>query len=760
MKSGRPPAQVEYSQESANNSFNHLANERVTLDETVWKDESLAQDYEETIVYYWDQMIQPNSDVLAVISTVDASTFSVGELVGSDTIEWSIKKSTGGGTPQTFNKERWSQAVRRIMADGYVVESAEFHQSQFTPPMESQPAKSVFSTTLYVSHQSKNRRLIVKGDLDIDWTDHLDARGHYQPQHIGFTHFVILERGGPPAFVEGFILEDAADLPIPILYDVDRDGDSDIIMPVTNELFRNKGNFAFDKSTPLIAGDATPPGPYVMAANMADFTGDGFADLLCTSATILEDENGKSQRHQRLLLYAGDSNGRFLTTSTEILPGTVNMVEPSVVSCGDINGDGTLDLYIGQYKTPYEGGQMPSPFYDANDGYPSYLLVNEGGGHFRNATEELGLVTHRNRRTYSASFVDLDDDVDLDLLVVNDFAGIDIYHNNGMGIFKEVTDRVVEQSRAFGMGHTAADFDRDGLFDFYVIGMASTTMRRLNYMGLGREEYPEIEAMRTTMGYGNRMYIGQGNGVYGAPPFGDSVARTGWSWGATALDFDADGDSDIYISNGHHSGKTTKDYCTKFWCHDIYQGTSEDSVAFQTIFSMTMGQGLSWDGYQRNQLLMNMGGTDFMNVAYLMNLAHIGDGGSVLSDDLDGDGRPDLLFTSKKWGRDGERRYDFHAYRNEWPEPGNWIAVRLQEEPGSPSPVGATIEVGGNGHVYPARVMTGDSYRTQHALFKHFGLGDVDIVEHIAVRWPNGITARLHSPKINTVHLIQYVAER
>ena len=53
-----------------------------------------------------------------------------------------------------------------------------------------------------------------------------------------------------------------------------------------------------------------------------------------------------------------------------------------------------------------------------------------------------GLATKRFR--YSASFVDLDQDKDLDLINVSDFAGVDIYINRGDGVFE---DRTSDQKR-------------------------------------------------------------------------------------------------------------------------------------------------------------------------------------------------------------------------------------------------------------------------------------------------------------------------
>lgn len=75
---------------------------------------------------------------------------------------------------------------------------------------------------------------------------------------------------------------------------------------------------------------------------------------------------------------------------------------PMVLSCGDADRDGDLDIFIGQYKGPYENGTLPTPFYDANDGHPFYLLRNEGSFRFADVTADSGLAARRRRRIYSA----------------------------------------------------------------------------------------------------------------------------------------------------------------------------------------------------------------------------------------------------------------------------------------------------------------------------------------------------------------------
>jgi hypothetical protein len=396
---------------------------------------------------------------------------------------------------------------------------------------------------------------------------------------------------------------------------------------------------------------------------------------------------------------------------------------------------------------------MPKPYYDANDGFPAYLLLNDGSGRFEPFTEEAGLGEKRHRRTYGSSFVDLDQDGDLDLLVVSDFAGIDVYYNDGTGYFTDMTDRLVDERHIFGMAVTFSDYNLDGRLDFFVTGMASTTARRLDYMKLGRKDQPDIHMMRARMGFGNRMYLAAQD-RFVEPAFRDQVARTGWTWGATSFDFDNDGDKDIFVANGHSSGQSTKDHCTHFWCHDIYEGDSAPNPAVAGLFKDVLAgysdRTESWDGYQKNVLLMNIGGQGFQNIAFLMGVGQQYDGRAVVGDDIDGDGLVDLLVVEDRWS-DGQI---LHLYRNRMRSAHNWIGVRLHEEAAGRSPLGARIVVHTPNTKQVGCIVAGDSIHAQHSTSLHFGLGQEDQVTAIEVYWPGGRYRRVEAPKINQYHLI------
>jgi hypothetical protein len=293
---------------------------------------------------------------------------------------------------------------------------------------------------------------------------------------------------------------------------------------------------------------------------------------------------------------------------------------------------------------------MPFPYFNANDGHPSFLLLNDGKGNFADVTNERGIGPKSHRRVYSSSLVDLDRDNDLDLIVVSDFAGVDVFENDGKGFFSDATSKWGLETHAFGMAHYFSDFDADGLMDILLIGMTSPVADRLEGMGLWRPYEVADASMRKNLAHGNRLFFGKPGGGLAERAVSAQVARTGWSWGCTATDFDADGFPDIYIANGHDSRASVRDYETEFWLHDIYVGTSQENYLAEAYFkekeARTRGRGWSYGGYEKNRFFLNDGGTNFTEVAYLLGIALEVDSRNVVAKDLNGDGAPELIVTT------------------------------------------------------------------------------------------------------------------
>jgi len=728
-------------------SFEDWVTHRQRLDETVWADEIKAQQYERTLIALWDALLRADGNrapgaKAEILSGIDFDTLTIGTPNQVETLDHGIAVFELRPPHTTLRRDDWVEFVERFSSTGYRLVQSEWHHARFFPPTNESPARSQVAIALHLTEGADVRRIIVEGELAIHWSDRRDDRGNPIPALIEATALRLLARSGQAPFERAVRFElptrDGLSGVHPILlYDLNEDGLLDLIMVGATRILWNRGGGRFQRATLV-------DHPYQLTETgvIADMNGDSYPDLMSTRA------------RGDLVLYLGNAEGRF-PDEPKITPRFEQPLRgPSSLTVGDIDGDGDLDVWLAQYKPPYRGGQMPSPYYDANDGFPSYLLLNDGQGNFSFGTAAAGLEAKRRRRTYASSFVDLDDDSDLDLLVVSDFSGIDLYHNDGRGHFTDANDTLRADRHMFGMSAAFADYDLDGRLDFFVAGMASTTARRLEAMGLGRAEFPDMQEMRMRMAFGNRMYLARGDG-WEEPGFSAQVARTGWTWGTTAFDFDNDRDPDLFAANGHISGRSSKDFCVSFWCHDIYDGTSEPNEGLGLLMGNRMkvlsSRTESWNGHEKNRLLMNLDGDGFVNVAFLLGVADSFDSRSAVSGDFDLDGRVDLVVVEDQ-GLKGER---LHVYRNRLRTGNHWIGIRLVEEGNGISPVGAFATVRTAEQTHVGRIVTGETVMGQHPTTLHFGLGSSTRVESIEVRWMNGMTRIVHDPKVDRYHLIE-----
>ncbi|MEM7392492.1 MAG: VCBS repeat-containing protein, partial [Verrucomicrobiota bacterium] len=467
-----PEAQPAVEPDPIAEGVNRMLEQRRKLDETVWAHEQEAQTYEKYFVELWDEL-RKQSDTYLVLKKFSLEKILLGRYVGDRVLAHGIDKHVSEGVGETFDFKTWLAWADRLFQSGFRLVQSEWHHKQFMPPGDG-PAKSVIRVVLHLTGQGGAGRYIVEGDLDVTW-----KTSGRQPDTIDASDLVIYKRAGGPVFRKVFERTFRSwqdDRLNPLVYDLDGDGLAEIVLPAENVLLKSRGGGLFGEekiSSRMLNG--------VRAGVIADFDGDLVPDLMCAGNLV-----GVERR--TLAVFKGTRDGRFAEEPELVSVNTpdIQLSSHLLITPGDVDRDGDLDLWISQYKPPYVGGAMPTPYYDANDGVPSYLLIrNSADKVFEDRTDETELGLKRFRRTYSSSFVDLDDDGDLDLLVVSDFSGVDVYHNDGSGQFSDVTDTVIDNRALFGMGHAFGDFNADGRLDIYVTGMSSTTARRLDLLGLG-----------------------------------------------------------------------------------------------------------------------------------------------------------------------------------------------------------------------------------------------------------------------------------
>ncbi|MCA9148883.1 MAG: CRTAC1 family protein [Planctomycetales bacterium] len=729
-----------------------LKAQRAEHDAGVWSNEVLAQKHESTFVALWDSLIH-QTDKFAVLKQFRFNRLELASLGEPETLDWDIRRYRSTPPARSLSHAQWQQWLDEWSSDGYRIVETEFHHSSFEPSETG--ATSKVSFLVHAEQAAARQRFIVRGTLHVKWLPQVDgAENLFIPDVIDATDLYVLSRQGMPAFevnhVDTFPVDNsgakAPTTPHPIIVqDLDDDGLPEVIVGGFNLLFRNQGKFKV-AATRL----CDRPLPHTNAAAFADLDGDGVRDYLAAR------KNGLP------VLYKGEVGGQFSQAGRELACIDEPLRVPINVVPGDIDGDGDLDLFIGQQKPGYFNGDIPTPYYNALDSFPGYLLLNDGHGNFTDVTAASGLGEKSRRRNFAATWIDFDADGDLDFVMSSDFSGTDVFLNDGTGKFTDISAKLEPQAYAFGMAHTFGDYNLDGAIDFFTVGMSSTTARRLEQMKLGREDFDDYNDARMKMGYGNRLYLWQADRFVQAP-FNDDVARTGWSWGTSTFDFDNDGDPDIYVGNGQTSGETTKDYCTSFWCHDIYFKSDARPEAairelFQEMIPQFNGGAISWNGYEHNALLMNVAGTGFVNIGFLMGVAFEFDTRAVVSGDLDADGRVDLIVEQKD---QRTNEYKLHWVRNMWNGGGHWIGVQLRQSAGEPSPLGARVTLTyDDGRQIVQHNLAGHSVWVQHDNTIHFGLGEVEAIKSIEIIWPNGKRTELHEPQVDRYHVCHATTAR
>jgi len=180
-------------------------------------------------------------------------------------------------------------------------------------------------------------------------------------------------------------------------------------------------------------------------ATWVDVNNDGNIDLVVASGG---NEFFGPDPHLQPRVYLNNGKGGF--TKLDHAFDNIYLNASTVVPC-DFNRDGAMDLFIGGRTVPAEYGKSPR----------SYLLQNDGKGHFTDVTAirakdmlQLGMVTQ-------ATWFDIDKDGDKDLVVCTEWDGIYAFINDH-GNF---TKKVLTDKKGWWNFVLPVDIDNDGDID-------------------------------------------------------------------------------------------------------------------------------------------------------------------------------------------------------------------------------------------------------------------------------------------------------
>ena len=313
-----------------------------------------------------------------------------------------------------------------------------------------------------------------------------------------------------------------------MVIDVNNDGWEDVFQSggvFESKLWINDHGSFFDGTN--IYGLESLKGFFIQGAFCADYNNDGYQDFVIANYGI-----GMGQGDKRYPAILKNIKGkRFELISLE---GVVEIGNYSSACWGDINKDGYADLYLCNYVSAM-GGIMDSLGseigYDPI-GYENKLLINKKGKSFYECAKDFGV--NDIGCALAASFSDIDNDGDQDLLLLNDFGewthqGNRYYRNNfPLTSFTDVSLEKGFYKEMYGMGIGQGDYDLDGDIDYYVTNIGRNYLFKNNngkFTDVGQKKNIDL-----TFVYDSTM---------------------GTSWSGLFFDYEFDGDLDLYVSKGN-----------------------------------------------------------------------------------------------------------------------------------------------------------------------------------------------------------------
>ncbi len=440
--------------------------------------------------------------------------------------------------------------------------------------------------------------------------------------------------------------------------------------PVSSALYKNNGDGTFSDVTKK-AGVAGRH--FGMGAAAADYDNDGDTDLHVTA-------------YGNAILYENRGDGTFRDVTEHS-----GLAAPGWTTSSawfDYDNDGRLDLFLCSFVR-YSldvlvlcgNNLLGRNYYCIPTNFeptPSLLFRNNGDGTFtevghksdigRSMGKALGVVT-----------TDINNDRLMDLFVANDTVQNFLFANRGndqweeIGFSSEVGFSLNGKARS-GMGVDAADFDQDGWQDLFVANVDQEMFAL--YQNQQDELFRDL-SHPNQIAQATRLLSG---------------------WGLKFLDFDVDGDIDLFLANGHPDDMI-------------------DSYSLQVTYEMPFVLFENVDGRLRD--ISKRAGPVFAEKFPARGLT-VGD--------FNNDGRVDIVVANN--GREPV------VLKNNWGADHHWIGLRLVGKTGNRDGIGALIRWSVDGVVRSRLKISGGSYLASHDQREVLGLGKVAKLDWVEIRWP------------------------
>ncbi|MBO3117361.1 VCBS repeat-containing protein [Winogradskyella sp. DF17] len=422
-----------------------------------------------------------------------------------------------------------------------------------------------------------------------------------------------------------------------------------------------------------------------------------------------------------------------------------------------------------------------------SSGDPIHFLKNIGG-FFVNQNMNIELPNdHQSRQI---NWVDIDNDGDNDLFITSDTHGNSLFENLGNMVMQDITAASGMLPEVFPYyGASWGDYNNDSYLDVFI------SVRDI--------DIPSI------------LYKNNGNGTFTLANSEAGLLDDGMmSFCSAFLDYDNDGDQDIYVSNDKEAYRNLmyKNNGDGTFT-EVGQETGTDLLIDAMSVTVDDLNSDGWldiyvtnDGTEDSALLINNGNGTFSDLSSSYGTVDdiIGWGAIFVDADNDTDldlyvsGETDASFPqylssafyenmgnnsfqlnntavpndiSESYSNaigdlDNDGYTDFVVnninhpnisfWKNSTPQTNNWLKVKLVGTVSNRNGVGSFIEISINGQKQYGYTLIGEGYLSQNSATEFFGLGSKDTIDYVRVNWLSGIEDVIYNVSANqTLNIVE-----
>ncbi|NBO58358.1 MAG: CRTAC1 family protein, partial [Chitinophagia bacterium] len=414
-----------------------------------------------------------------------------------------------------------------------------------------------------------------------------------------------------------------------------------------NAVYLNKGNLHFEDITSK-AGIALDGG-WNTGVSVVDINNDGMLDIyvcqvgnykilkgknhlfVCTSI----DQQGIPHYEDQAVNYGLDFSG--YSTHAAFL---------------DYDKDGDLDMFLLNHSVNHDGNYAPRANfegqYDMLVGQRLYRNDQKKTGdhlsiHFTDVTRNTGIRGTKIGYGLGVAVADINMDGWPDLYIGNDFHENDyLYINQKNGTFKDESTQQLMHTSQFSMGVDVADVNNDAFPEIISMDMLPYDPYMLR-RSLSEDDY-NIFQQKLLYGYHyqyarNNFQLNQRNGKFSEIGQYAGLFATDWSWAALWMDFNNDGNKDLFVTNGIPKRMNDIDYINFVSGDELQQKLRTNGLEQKDLALIEKFPSIKLP----NQFFVNTGTLKFNNITEGIPKNPLTFSNGAVYTDLDNDGDLDIV---------------------------------------------------------------------------------------------------------------------